>query len=270
MAGCGGPPAGEQKAVLEPAPPSAVEELEAKVATLENRQVELTRKRSELEDDFSRLKKTESELAQLRSEVLEAQRVATERAAALKEVEAESLEPQMKVEQPAPEAPKVLKPTPGGLSRRPYVVHTSSYKNLEYAVKEARRLEEKGLNAYISEADLGAKGHWWRVLIDRFPTVEEARAFAGKAKEKAKLSYAAPMKLPFSVALEAYPTAKQLVEAKEALEKKGLHPYVVEQMGPDGSKVYRLRLGAYAKQSEAEATARKASDAGAASAVVTP
>lgn len=270
MAGCGGPPAEEQKAVLQPAPPSAVEELEAKVATLENRQYELVRKRAELEDDFSRLKKTEEELARLRSEVLEAQKVAAERAAALREVEAETLEPEKKPEPPPPEPPKVLKPTPGGLSKRPYVVHTSSYKSLELAVKEARRLEEKGLNAYVSEADLGAKGRWWRVLIDRFPTVEEARAFAGKAKERAKLSYAAPMKLPFSVALEAYASPEQLVEAKTALEKKGFHPYVVEQLGPDGSKVYRLRLGAYAKQGEADETAQKASKAGAASAVVTP
>ena len=269
LVSCGGPPAAEKRAAIQPSPPSPLEELEAKVSTLESRQRQLKQKKAELEEEFARLKKAQENLVALRDEVLEAQRQAAERAAAVKEVEAEALEPQKKVAKRA-EAPDVVPPAPGGPGEAPFVVHTSSYRNLNLAVKEANRLARKGVDAFVSEADLGDRGLWYRVLVGRFATADDARSFARDLKERERLSYAAPLRLPYAVALEAYASPDEAKRARAALEKEGLYPYIVKENGPGGSKLYRLRVGAFAKRSEAEAAASRASKAGATPAVVRP
>lgn len=274
LASCG-PKKPKPKEALQPAPPSPVEELEIKVQQLESRQMELAQRRTELERGFSELEARQENLASLRDDVIEAQREAAERAASMKDVAAEPLEAEERppaVEKPSekPMPTDVLPPSPGGAGARPYVVHTSSYRNPQLATREAKRLASKGYNAYVSEADLGAKGRWSRVLIDRFSSIGDARSSAERIKAKERLSYAAPMRLPYSVALEAYPTASEAAQAKAALEKKGLESFVVEENASGGATFHRLMVGAYASKAEAEAAAKKATQAGAEAAVVKP
>jgi cell division septation protein DedD len=267
LAGCG-PKAPERETVMQPPPPSPVEELESRVSDLEVRQSRLAQRRTKLQEEFSQLKSQQEGLETIRDEVLKAQQEAAERAVAMREIEAEALEAEKPLRQK--EAPSVLPPVSGGPGRNPYVVHTSSFRNPTLAFKEARQLSGKGYGAYVSEADLGAKGKWRRVLMDRFPSAEKARSAAESFKAREKVSYAAPMRLPFSVALEGYKSAQEANRAKENLEGKKIHPYVVEESGPAGSKVYRLMFGAYGGRAEAEAAAKRATSAGAAAAVVTP
>lgn len=274
LASCG-PKKPKPKEALQPAPPSPVEELELKVQELESRQIELTQRRTDLERGFSDLQARQENLATLRDDVIEAQREAAERAASMKDVAAEPLaeETRPPAVKPAAEKPAptdVLAPSPGGAGAKPYVVHTSSYRNPTLATREAKRLASKGYKAYVSDADLGAKGRWSRVLIDRFSSVGDARSSAESIKAKERLSYAAPMRLPYSVALEAYPTASEAAQAKEALEKKGLECFVVEENSSGGTTFHRLMFGAYATKAEAEASAEKATQAGAKAAVVKP
>ncbi len=264
-------PTATPEAAVQPSPPSPVEALESKVLDLEVRQMQLKKRRSQLEEEFAQLKQKQRAMSSLREEVLEAQRLAAERAASMREVEAEALEPKKppeKAEAPAP--PKTIPPTAGGRGATPYVVHTASFKNPKLAFKTVRSLTAKGYPAYHALTDLGPKGLWHRVLVGRFATVAKARQFAARLKEREKLSYAAPMRLPYAVELEAYPSADVVKKAKTALEDRGVHSFVVEEQGPNGSQVYRLRVGAYGKKAEAEAAAKKATQAGAKAAVIRP
>lgn len=253
---------------MQPPPPSPLEELEAKVSQLESRQMQLSRTRAELQEDFADLEREQERLKALRDEVLEAQQEAAERAAAMREVEAEALAEE---KPPPPEEPlAVVPPTPGGPGLKPYAVHTSSFRNESLAFKEADRLEAKGYEAYVSRADLGAGGRWMRVLIGRFPSADEARSYASSFKAKEGVSYAGPLRLPYSVALEGYRSAREARRALKELEAEGLHPYLVEEGGSGDSRLYRLMVGAYATRAEAERAADKAASAGASAAVVTP
>ena len=251
--------------IQEVRPPSPLETLESKVRDLDKRQRTLAQRRAEVERDFAKLSQSQWELISLRDEVLAAQREAAERAASQRAVGADALG-QRRVAKATVARP----PTPGGPGAKPFVVHTSSYRTAWKALNDSRRLANGGYMAYSSKADLGAKGIWYRVLVDRFTSVGEARSFARRLKERNKLSYAAPMRLPYAVALEAYPSMEGAREAKADLERKGLHPYVVKETNPGGSTLYRLRIGAFKKRSEAEAAAERAEQAGAASAVVKP
>ncbi|MFQ5892710.1 MAG: SPOR domain-containing protein [Nitrospinota bacterium] len=264
---CAGPPPAEQQETVQPQPPPlpSLEQLQAKLRDLEDRQDRLLQRRAELQEEFGRLTQAHGDLVALRQEVQAARREAAERAASLGAVEAEALGAQK-----IARAPVARPPTPGGPGAEPYVVHTSSYRNPQSALRETKRLAAKGYVAYMSTADLGRKGIWYRSLVDRFASAEEARSFARRLKERNRLSYAAPMRLPFTVDLEAFTTMDEAREAKAGLEREGLHPYVVKETDTDGSTLYRLRLGAFAKRSEAEAVAERADRAGVASAVVTP
>lgn len=267
VVGCESPPAAKRKATVQEPPlkQTPVEVLEAKVRRLEERQRALLQKRAELQGEFDGLTQTQGDLVALRDEVLEARRRATERAASLESVETEALAQQRVARAMVARAPKA-----GGAGKMPFVVHTTSYRAARQALNDANRLARLGYQAYTSRADLGPKGVWYRTLVDRFTSLEEARSFSRRLKERGRLSYAAPMRLPYTVDLDAYTTMEAAREAKSALKRKGLHPYVSKERGPGGSTIYRLRVGAFKKRSEAQAAAERAARAGAASDVVRP
>ncbi|MFQ5893961.1 MAG: SPOR domain-containing protein [Nitrospinota bacterium] len=239
--------------------------LDDKVRDLEDRQSTLMQKRSELEQQFAKLSEAQGGLVTLRDEVLAAQREAAERAASLEAVRAETL-----AQQRVAKLSVAHPPTSGGPGWKPFVVHTASFRSPELALKEAERLVDLGYLAYTAKVDLGRKGVWYRSLVDRFASVGEARSFARSLKGNAKLNYAAPMRLPFSVDLGGYASREMVREAKAKLGRRGIHTYIVKETGTDGSTSYRLRLGAFKKHSEAEAAAGRAARAGTQSAVVTP
>lgn len=58
---------------------------------------------------------------------------------------------------------------------RPYTLQVGSFSRKDGAEKLAGELKEKGLEAYLAEADLGAKGVWYRVRVGRFPTEHAAK-----------------------------------------------------------------------------------------------
>lgn len=239
--------------------------LGTKVRDLEERQSTLVQKRAELEGEFAKLSEAHGELVTLRDEVLAAQREAVERASSLEAVTAETLK-----QQRVARAQAARPPTPGGPGWKPIVVHTASFRNAREALEEAERLDRLGYMAYTARVDLGRKGIWYRSLVDRFSSVQEAQSFARSLKGNAKLKYAAPMRLPFTVDLGGYASREKVRAARAELGRKGIHPYIVNETGADGSTIYRLRLGAFKKYSEAEAASEWAARAGAQSAVVTP
>lgn len=75
-----------------------------------------------------------------------------------------------------------------------FAVHVSSYRVRERAQAEVRSLELRGHRAEIVEADLGARGRWYRVWVGRLATREEAIDLARRLREDEGFEYARVVK----------------------------------------------------------------------------
>jgi cell division septation protein DedD len=69
-------------------------------------------------------------------------------------------------------------------------VHVESFPTRDDAERGARRYRESGEIVTIMEKEIPDKGIWYRVLLGRFPSKEDAEAHAEEAKETYGLSYA--------------------------------------------------------------------------------
>jgi len=58
-----------------------------------------------------------------------------------------------------------------------FVLQVASVRKQESAEAEVKRLRTRGYKVKVLEADLGAKGKWYRVLVGEFSTREEAEVF---------------------------------------------------------------------------------------------
>jgi hypothetical protein len=88
----------------------------------------------------------------------------------------------VQAESPVPSAPQAAAPP---VVREPetspygfYTLQVSSWRTSARAQTEAARLRARGLEAYVTEADLGARGTWYRVRVGRYAGVSEARRAA--------------------------------------------------------------------------------------------
>jgi cell division septation protein DedD len=101
-------------------------------------------------------------------------------------------EPKPAVTAPKPEPkPAVTSPKPEPAKTQPaeakpvtvtkeapnkrYVVQVSSSQDKSMAASQTDILKQKGFAAFVEEADLGAKGRFYRVMIGPFPTEAEAQ-----------------------------------------------------------------------------------------------
>lgn len=77
---------------------------------------------------------------------------------------------------PKPEAKPKAKPAPKPAPAGPrYTICAASFRNLRVARRYAAGLKDKGLAARVVEADLGAKGRWYRVCVGSYPTPGRAQ-----------------------------------------------------------------------------------------------
>jgi len=101
----------------------------------------------------------------------------------------ESASPRAEAPIPAPPAAvrEEAAPSPGAPL---YAVHVESFPTREDAERGARQYRESGEIVTIIEKEIPEKGIWYRVLLGRFPSKEDAAAHAEEAKETYGLSYA--------------------------------------------------------------------------------
>jgi cell division protein FtsN len=88
---------------------------------------------------------------------------------------------------PVPAAAPVpaAKPKPSAARASAFGVHVGSYRKRATAEGEARRLgAELALPARVLEADLGAKGVWFRTVVGEVGTAAEASALREQLKKK--------------------------------------------------------------------------------------
>ncbi len=60
-------------------------------------------------------------------------------------------------------------------SRDSFAIQVYSFKDKARAAAALEKLKAKGLQSYVMESDLGARGVWYRVRVGSFSTEEEAR-----------------------------------------------------------------------------------------------
>jgi cell division protein FtsN len=65
-----------------------------------------------------------------------------------------------------------------------FTVNIGSFRERTSAERLTNELKAKGYKAFVAEATIPQKGTWYRVSVGRFPSREEAQAFARTVKEK--------------------------------------------------------------------------------------
>lgn len=84
--------------------------------------------------------------------------------------------------------PVVRPPTKAVASANvPHVLQISSFRSPDEAGILVRRLEKKGYQPYIQQADLGSKGIWFRVFLGPYASKEKAKTAAIRLKTDEKL-----------------------------------------------------------------------------------
>ena len=80
---------------------------------------------------------------------------------------------------PSPEAFQRIAYHPGSgdvITSRTWGVHVSSWRDHDWAFRHCEKLARKGYRPWINQVDLGDKGIWYRVLVGRYASVDDARA----------------------------------------------------------------------------------------------
>lgn len=95
--------------------------------------------------------------------------------------------PQIKQSQTKP--PPGLKPTKKPLSRGTYTIQVASFPAAQDAENFARRLKEKGYDAYVVTGEVPQKGTWYRVRIGHYPDRATAQQSATPLSASEKLGY---------------------------------------------------------------------------------
>ena len=154
---------------------------------------------------------------------------------------------------------KTVKESQGALkepteSRRPYSIHTASFKNLKNAKRAMASLKKNSsLSPYWCQVDLGKKGKWFRLFAGHFMTKEQAEEFI----KSHALSASSILKTAYAVQIGEYSSSDGLDQKISTVEGSG-SPYVIgnQQEG------YRLLTGAFATQKAAMELAHNLKEAG--------
>ena len=147
-----------------------------------------------------------------------------------------------------------------------YVAHVASYKTKESAERLVELLRRKGFNAFEAESYSKAKGGWFRVLVDRFATMDEATNFAINIRKTGISRYTRILKLPYAIKVGGDVDEKEAARAVADLKRMGFSAYTAT--AKDGKT--SVLVGAFVDKNEAGETAAKLVQAGFSLDIVTP
>lgn len=136
----------------------------------------------------------------------------------------------------------------------PFAVVVASFRKEQLALEHARRLMEAGHASTVAPTDLGEKGRWFRVVLDRYNSVGEARDAAVKLRDTKPFESAWATRLPFAVELGEETDEKAAEASRSALSAKGVVAFVFpEAPAADEPATFRLLAGAFSTREEATA-----------------
>jgi len=126
----------------------------------------------------------------------------------------------------------------------PYVIHMSSFRDRESALKEVNYYRKKGYSAYDVSFKLGDKGIWYRVLIDRFSTKGETQEFAKAITKEGHADYAKELELPYAIETGMFESHEDAVKELLKLREIDYSPYPLMVCSSDKCS-YQILIGAY-------------------------
>ncbi|MBQ28043.1 MAG: hypothetical protein CMH81_07920 [Nitrospiraceae bacterium] len=128
----------------------------------------------------------------------------------------------------------------------PYVVQVGAYRTKANADWHMEELRDNKRQAYVVPFNLPGRGRWYRVLIQRFATTDEARRFAEKIMADGLVDLAFPILLPFAVEVGTKKHMHDASPVEVRLRSEGFSPYVLKipNAGLDDQE-YLILVGAY-------------------------
>ena len=132
----------------------------------------------------------------------------------------------------------------------PYVIHMSSFRDRESALKEVNYYRKKGYSAYDVSFKLGDKGIWYRVLIDRFSSKGETQEFARAITKEGHADYAKELELPYAIETGMFESHEDAVKELLKLREIDYSPYPLMVCSSDKCS-YQILIGAYGNSSNA-------------------
>ena len=126
----------------------------------------------------------------------------------------------------------------------PYVIHMSSFRDRESALKEVNYYRKKGYSAYDVSFKLGDKGIWYRVLIDRFSSKGETQEFARAITKEGHADYAKELELPYAIETGMFESHEDAVKELLKLREIDYSPYPLMVCSSDKCS-YQILIGAY-------------------------
>jgi cell division protein FtsN len=72
-------------------------------------------------------------------------------------------------------------------NKRGFSLHLASFKRKDYADAEMKKLRQNGVQARLTQVDLGGKGKWYRLMVGDYNTQKAAGAAAEILKNQGKI-----------------------------------------------------------------------------------
>lgn len=151
----------------------------------------------------------------------------------------------------------------------PYVIHMSSFRDRESALKEVNYYRKKGYSAYDVSFRLGDKGTWYRVLIDRFSTKGETQEFARAITKEGHADYAKELDLPYAIETGIFESHEDAVKELLKLREMGYSPYPLMVCSSDKCS-YQIVIGAYGNANNASPISEELTSKGIQNKIVQP
>ena len=153
----------------------------------------------------------------------------------------------------------------------PFAVVVASFRKEQLALEHARRLTAAGHASTVAPTDLGEKGRWFRVVLDRYSSIGEARDAAVKLRDAKPFESAWATRLPFAVELGEEADEKAAESARSNFSSRGIVALVFpEAAAADQPVTFRLLAGAFSTKQEATAFSGDLGKSGLPARVVTP
>jgi hypothetical protein len=136
---------------------------------------------------------------------------------------------------------------------RPFTAHVGAFREKGAAEEMSRILRKKGHNSYVIVPS-GKEGAIFRVAVDRFGSLEEAKAFSETLRKSGLIKYGRELNLPYALRLAGPMSVKDAQAKAVELVSKGVYAYTA----PTGDGKAVILSGAYETEKAAKEAAGQA------------
>lgn len=150
---------------------------------------------------------------------------------------------------------------------RPFVVHVASFVDREQARRLVALFRKKGYNAFEVLSFVPEKGNWYRVVMERFGSIEEAEEFSRSIKRLGLSRYTRILKLPYAIRIGEPMDADEAAALAGKYSGKGFSVYTLRE-GPGGGT--SILMGAFNSRESAASAIDMVAGLGPEPAVVRP